>query len=212
MGSVTENFASLSEVLLSDYSAQKAPPRNILLNRLIRPLLPAAMRTGIGQIVDIKDRQLGPFDIIGCSELYPPLGEGLAGQFLVDGVAFCLQVRNWKEEDLTQFAAMAGKLKALIRRTKSPIPVAVISFETLPAPQVAEFMKSSAGQGIDGVFAIGQHLMLRNNQGWYGDPKRIPFVTEKGDGPSLKAFAFWLTHLSQTALGLPYLLADYQHL
>jgi hypothetical protein len=82
----------------------------------------------------------------------------------------------------------------------------------LPAAQVSEFMKSSDGQAIDGVLAIGQHLMLRNSQGWYGDAQRIPFVTERGEGESLKAFAFWLVHIMQNALNQPYQLADYQHL
>ncbi len=133
-------------------------------------------------------------------------------QFLADGVAFCLQVRNWNEEDLTQFAAMAGKIKALSRRTKAPIYCAVVGFESLPAVQVGEFMKSSGGQPIDAVLAIGQHVMLRNNQGWYGDPKQIPFVTARGEGESLKGFAYWLTHITHTFLGMPFQLADYQHL
>src|SRR5206468_4151394 len=99
---------------------------------------------------------------------YPPLGEGMAHQFLADGVAFCLQVRDWKEEDLTQFADMALRLKALARKTKHPIYCAVIGFGSLPANQVSEFMKSSGGQPIDAVLSIGQHVILRNNQGWYG--------------------------------------------
>src|SRR5882672_6413606 len=177
MGSVTDTFASLSEVLLADYRAHKTPERDILTNRLLRPLLPSAFRLGRGQLVDMTDRQLGPFDIIACWEALPPLGEGMASLFLVDGVAFCLQVRNWKEEDLTQFAATAGKLKALSRKNKLPLLCGVVSFETLPAPQVAEFMKSGPGQSVDGVLAIGQHVMLRNAQGWYGDPQRVPFVT-----------------------------------
>jgi hypothetical protein len=212
MGSITENFSNLSEVLLADGRAHKSPERDIFSARLVKPLLPAAFRSGMGQIVDLKDRLLGPFDIIGCWEAFPPLGEGMASQFLVDGVAFCLQVRNWKEEDLTQFAAMALKLKALSRKTKAPLFCAVVGFDSLPANQVSEFMKSSAGQAIDGVLSVGKHLMLRNSQGWYGDPHQVPFVTEKGDGESLKAFAFWLVHITQTFLGLPYQLTEYQHL
>lgn len=212
MASITENFSNLSQVLLADYQARKASECDIFMNRLLKPLLPAAMRAGMGQIVDVKDRLLGPFDIIACSEVYPPLGEGMAGQFLADGVAFCLQVRNWKKEDLTQFAAMAGKLKALIRRAKSPIICAVVGFEPMPAAQAAEFLKSSGGQPIDGILSIGQHLILRNAQGWYGDTQAVPFVTQKGDGESLKSFAFWITHIAQTFLGIPYQLADYQHL
>jgi hypothetical protein len=209
---LTENFSSLSQVLLSDYTTHKAHGRDILAARLLKPLLPSAFRIGTGQIVDLKDRQLGPFDIVGCSENYPPLGEGVASLFLVDGVAFCLQVRNWKEEDLTQFAATAVKLKALSRKTPSAIVCAVVGFESLPADQVSEFMKSSDGHAIDGVLSIGQHLMLRNSQGWYGDPQKIPFVTERGEGEALKGFAFWLVHIMQTFLNVPYQLSDYQHL
>ena len=119
MGSITDSYSALSEVLLADQRTHKSPERDILSNRLLRPLLPAAIRLGRGQIVDVKDRVLGPFDIIGCGDAYPLLGEGMGAQFLADGVAFCLQVRNWKEEDLTQFADMAMKLKSLIRRTPS---------------------------------------------------------------------------------------------
>src|SRR5262245_7778057 len=103
MASITEIFSTLSEVLQADACTRKSPDREIITERLIKPLLPAAMRVGMGQLVDVKDRQLGPFDIVGCWEAYPPLGGGMAYQFLADGVAFCLQVRNWKEEDLTQF-------------------------------------------------------------------------------------------------------------
>ncbi len=136
----------------------------------------------------------------------------MASQFIADGVAFCLQVRDWKEEDLTQFAAMAGKLKALIRRTQAPLYCAVVGFDSLPANQVTEFMKSSAGQSIDGILSVGQHLILRNSQGWYGDPQKVRFVTEKGDGESLKGFAFWMLRIAQSFVGIPYQLADYQHL
>jgi len=212
MGTLTETFSTLSDVLLNDARLHRSPDRDIFAARVVKPLMPAAMRTGMGQIVDHKDRLLGPFDIIGCTESYPPLGEGMASHFLADGVAFCLQVRNWKEEDLTQFAAMAGKLKALSRKTKTPIICAVVGFDTLPAPAVAEFLKSSAGQFVDGILSIGKHVMLRNSQGWYGNPKQIPFVTERGEGESLKAFSFWMMHIAQTFLGMPYHLADYQHL
>src|SRR3989344_3126141 len=169
MGNLTETFGVLSEVLLSEPKSRKFSERDAFHDRLLKPLLPAAFRTGMGQLVDVKDRLLGPFDIVGCSETFPPIGEGLASQFLIDGVAFCIQVRNWKEEDLTQFAAMAGMIKALARKTKPPVFCAVVGFESLPAKQVSEFMRSGSGQSIDGVLSIGQHLMLRNNQGWYGN-------------------------------------------
>ncbi len=212
MGSIIEAYTGLSDVLLTEARTKKSSERDIFHERFMKPLLPAAMRTGRGQILDIKDRVLGPLDIIACTENYPILGEGLGSQFLMDGVAFCIQVRNWKEEDLTQFAELAAKTKALIRKTKHPLFCAVVGFESLPAAQVQEFMKSGSGHAIDAVLSIGQHVMLRNNQGWYGDPQRIPFVTEKGQGEPLKGFAFWLMHVMHTFLGTSYALADYQHL
>jgi hypothetical protein len=212
MPSVTDNFATLTEVLLSDFQGKKGPAHKIFSSRLLKSLLPAAFRTGTGQLLDIKDRLLGPFDIVGCWEAFPPLGEGLASQFLVDGVAFCLQVRDWKEEDLTQFAAMAGQAKLLSRKMAAPIFCAAIGFESLPVAQVADFLKSAPGKPIDAVLSIGQHFTVRNDSGWYGDPQRIPIVTEKGEGESLKGFAFWMAHLAQNFLGMPYHLGDYQHL
>jgi hypothetical protein len=212
MGSVTENFSALAQVLLADHQTKKSSDRDIFASRVLKPLLPSSFRMGRGQIMDLKDRILGPFDIIAGWEAYPPLGEGIAQQFFGDGVAFCLQVRDWKEEDLTQFAEMAGKMKALVRKTKTPIACAVVGFDSLPEKQVAEFMKSSSGQSIDGVLSIGQHVMLRNTQGWYGDSKKIQFVTERGEGESLKAFTFWLLHIAHTFVGMPFSLADYQHL
>jgi hypothetical protein len=213
MASITESFAGLSELLLTEQRTRKISEREIFQQRLVTPLLPAAMRTGNGQIIDIKDRQAGPFDIIGCAESFPPLGEGRACLFMAEGVAFCLQVRNWKEEDLTQFAVqVAAPIKQLTRKSPVPIHCAVVGFGSLPAAQVADFLKSPSGQAIDGVLSIGEHVMLRNSQGWYGDPQRIPFVTERGEGEALKAFAFWLTHVAQTSLRMPYHLTEYQHL
>jgi hypothetical protein len=212
MGSITDNFSTLSEVLRADHTARRTPDREIVLSRLLRPILPGAFRCGMGEIVDLKDRQLGPFDIITCWEVYPPLGEGMAHTFLADGVALCVQVRNWKEEDLTQFAKMAGQLKSLERKKKNPIFCAVVGFDSLPAKQVAEFMKSAVGQSIDGVLAVGEHVMIRNSQGWYGKATQVPYVTEQGAGESLKAFAFWLAQITQSFLNMPYALSDYQHL
>jgi hypothetical protein len=212
MPSITDTYATLTEVLLSDYQGKKGPAHKIFSTRLLKPLLPAAVRIGTGQLLDIKDRMLGPFDIVGCWEAFPPLGEGMASQFIVDGVLFCLQVRDWKEEDLTQFAAMAGQAKMLARKTAMPLICAAVGFESLPVAQVAEFLKSATGKPIDAVLSIGQHFTVRNEQGWYGDSQRIPMVTEKGEGESLKGFAFWMTHLVQTFLGMPYHLGDYQHL
>jgi hypothetical protein len=54
--------------------------------------------------------------------------------------------------------------------------------------------------------------MIRNTQAWYGDPERVPFVSERGGAEALKAFTFFLLQLAQSALGLPFGLAGYQHL
>lgn len=212
MGTIIETYTSLCEVLLAEAKTRKSAERDIFHERFLKPLQPAAMRVGRGQLLDVKDRVLGPFDLIGCVESYPIIGDGIGGQFLIDGVVFCIQVRNWKEEDITQFAEMAAKTKAMVRKSKQPLFCAAVGFESLPAAQVQEFMKSSAGHAIDGVLSIGQHAMLRNNQGWYGDPKQVPFVTAKGQGEPLKGFAFWLLHAMQSFLGVPYPLSDYQHL
>jgi hypothetical protein len=212
MGSITDNFANLSQVLLADSRSKTSSYREIVLNRLVKPLLPSAFRAGTGEIVDLKDRKLGPFDVLIGAESFPPLGEGMAQLFMADGVALCLQVRDWTQEDLTQFAEMAGRLKALVRKSKIPIYTAVIGFDSLPASQVNEFMKGSSGQSIDGVLSVGQHLILRNAQGWYGDPQKVRFVTQQGEGPALKSFAFWLLHIVHTFAGTSSPLADYQHL
>ena len=41
---------------------------------------------------DARDRRVGVFDLIACSESYPPHGEGTASLYMADGVVFCLQV------------------------------------------------------------------------------------------------------------------------
>jgi hypothetical protein len=212
MSALTESFAALSEILLADAALHKVPLRETFISRALKPMLPASLRIGTGQIVDIKDRQTGPFDIVGCSEVWPPIGEGVSTQFIADGVAFCIQVRDWKEEDLTQFAEMAARLKAVHRKSKFPLLCAVAGFKTLPAAQVTEFMKSSGGHAIDGIISVGEHALIRNSQGWYGDPKEIPFVSAKGEGESLKGFLFWLLHAAQSFVGIPFQLGDYQHL
>jgi len=81
MGSITETFSSLSEVLLSDYSARKAPERDILSTRLLKTCFPPRYAWD-GTDYRSQGPPLGPFDIVGCWEVFPPLGEGMARSFL----------------------------------------------------------------------------------------------------------------------------------
>ena len=217
MGTLTENFAQLTELLLAEYrrardQGTRGPERKILLDRVFKPLMPGALRCGTGVISDLKDRQAGPFDIVGCWEIFPPLGEAPACTYLADGAAFCVQSRNWAVDDLTQFAQEAARLRKLERKRPEPPFCAVVSFEPLAAAQVMDFMKSPAGQAIDAVLSIGAHAAIRNAQGWYGSPARVPFVTERSGPEALKAFVFCLLQAGQTFVGLPFGLSDYQHL
>src|SRR5437764_1490106 len=77
---------------------------------------------------------------------------------------------------------------------------------------LTEFLNGPEGREIDAVLSVGQHFVVRNAHGWYGDPARIPFVSERGAGPSLKAFAFLLLKLSSSFLSRPFELTDYQAL
>ncbi len=214
MGTITETFANLSEYLLAEQKKSKkhSTEVDLILSKLLKPFLPSGIRCGTGTITDIKDRQAGPLDIVAGIETFPPFGDGQAATYLADGVTFCLQVKNWAENDLTHFGELAAQIKKLERKKKSSIPCLAVSFGLLPLPELAQFLKSKAGQSVDGIYCVGHHLMLRNSQGWYGDPTHVPFVTERPGPESLKAFTFFLLQLSQTALGLPFGLSDYQHL
>jgi hypothetical protein len=222
MGTITDTFSDLCEVLISDYqklteskpdkATQRTRACDLLVSRVLRPILPSSIRLGMGLILDVKDRQAGAFDIIGGWELYPPLGEGMAHRFFIDGVVFTLQVRNWASDDLTQFGEVAALLKNLERRPQAPVFCAAVSFEPLPAAHVLDFLKSKPGQSADAVLCIGEYFTLRNSRGWFGNAQSIPFVTERGAGEALKAFTFLLLQLCQTFMGLPFSLADYQHL
>ena len=131
---------------------------------------------------------------------------------MADGVVFCLQVKDWVENDLTEFGTLASQIKKLDRKKKTPISCLAVSFGLLPLKELSQFLSSPAGESVDGVICIGHHIILRNSQGWYGDSKKVPFVTESPGPEALKAFTFFLMKLSQTAAGLPFGLADYQHL
>ncbi len=214
MGTVTESFGNLGDYLLAERKSTKArhSGRDLILNHLLKPYMPAAVRCGSGTITDIKDRQVGPFDVLATVDTFPPLSEGSASTFLADGVLFALQVRNWAEQDLTQFGEVATLVKGLQGKRKTPIPCLAVSFDSLPLSELSQFLKSKAGVSVDGVLCLGHHVVLRNSLGWYGDPARVPFVTERQGPEALKAFAFFLLHLAHTGLGKPFGLADYQHL
>ena len=209
MGAISEAFSGLSDFLVATAVRSYG---DLLISRLLKPLLPAGMRCGTGIVVDIKDRQVGPFDVIGCSEIYPTFGEGPASIFLADGIVFCLQARNWAVSDLTQFGELAASLKKLDRKKGASIFCAAVAFDRLAPDQVSDFLQSPSGEAVDGVLSIGHHLILRNTQGWYGDPQKVPFVSERSGPEALKSFAFFLLHLSQASLGMPFGLAEYQHL
>ncbi len=216
MGTITESFSNLSDLLLAqkpNSSTFTTPTTSqFLITRWLRPLLPASVHLGTGIVVDLKDRQVGPLDIVGCLEAYPAFGEGLASQFLVDGVLFCMQARDWTVHDLTEFGALATQLKKLESKKSAKVLSAAVSFELLSLEHVSEFLKSPAGQGVDAVLSLGNNLVIRNSQGWYGDPERVPFVTQRGAAEALKSFTFFLIQIAQGAVGLPFGLADYQHL
>jgi hypothetical protein len=214
MGTLTESFGNLSDYLLAE--SRQADRRHsegeLLLRHLFRPMLPSAMRCGPGTVTDIKDRQVGPFDLVACIDRFPPFSEGAATTFLADGVVFALQSRDWSVADLTQFGEAAHQLKKMERKNPGSIPCLAVSFQPLPLAELSQFLSGKAGQSVDGVMCIGHHVILRNASGLYGDPLRVPFVTEQPGPEALKAFMFYLLELSHAALRLPFGLADYQHL
>ena len=65
---------------------------------------------------------------------------------------------------------------------------------------------------VDGLLTLAQHVMVRNVSGSYGDVEKVPFVSERGGPEALKSFAFLLLQLSQSFIGQPFGLTDYQHL
>ena len=214
MGIVSESFANLNEFLTTELKKSKKTglPADLVLQHLLKPFLPMNIRCTSGTVTDITDRQAGPFDVIASLDAFPAFGEGSAATVLADGAVFALQVRNWAESDLTQFGDLARQLKKLERKKKGPVPCFAISFARLALAEVSQFLNSRAGQPVDGVLCIGHHVVLRNSSGAYGNPERVPFVTEPEAAEALKAFTFFLLKLSQEALGRPFGLADYQHL
>jgi len=217
MGTLTDKFSDLSEVLKAEYQKAAAASRPgaggaILNQRLLRPLLPSQVRCGPGTIIDVKDREIGPIDAVGCSDVWPAIGDGAATSYLLNGVIFALQAKDWAVNDLTQFGEMASQLKSLERQAAEPVFCAAVSFTDIPLKEISDFLKSPVGNAVDGVLVIGSHVIIRNALGRYGDPQKVPFVTERGTGESLKAFAFAVVHAAQSFCGQPFGLASYQHL
>jgi hypothetical protein len=214
MGVITESFVNLSDYLADEYkkSKKRASQIDLVISKALLPFLPAGIRCGTGKIADIKDRQVGPLDVIAATDSFPPFGDGPAATYLSDGVIFALQIRNWAESDLTEFGEMASQIKKLERKTKIPIPCLAVSFGLLPLTELNQFLNSKPGQAVDGILCVGHHVVLRNYRGLYGDPVRVPIVTEQPGPEALKAFTFFLLQLSQGALNRPFGLADYQHL
>ncbi len=215
MGSISESFQQLSEVLLAE--AQKPittrPTESVLLwQRLLRVVLPAAVRISSGSIVDIRDRQVGPFDLIASLDAYPIFGDERVSIVPADAVIFCLQVRSLEASNLSEFGTTAASLRKLESQSPAPTFCAAVVFGLLPLLELSEFMKGSEGQAVDGVLSLGHHFIVRNSQGWYGDTKAVPFVTERDAGAAFKAFTFLLLNIAQARLGQPFVASAYQHL
>ena len=115
MGTLTESFGNLSDFLLEEHRKSKGrlSEADLILSRVLKPFLPSAIRCGSGTVTDLKDRQVGPLDLIATIDTFPPFSEGSAATFLADGVVFGLQVRNWTESDLSQFGQMARHVNKL---------------------------------------------------------------------------------------------------
>ena len=218
MGSVTDHFANLTELLTTEVrkgatTTPRIHERDIFSYRYLRPFLPASIRLGTGHVLDVQDRRAGPVDLVACSEAYPVLGEGPASLFFRDGVVFALQVRqSWTPETLASAVQLASDLKQLSQKAKTPLVVGVVGFDAMPFDTVTEFLKSPKGAALDTILTVGQHVVIRNVNGWFGDLQQIPFVSARGGPEALKAFSFLLFQLCQMAIGLPSTLPEYQHL
>jgi hypothetical protein len=214
MGSITDSFGNLSDYLLSEYRKTQQPLTvlNLFITQALLSLLPSGIRCGSGTIIDVREREVGPFDVIGTTENYPAFGHGSSSLFLSDGVRFIIQTRNWADNDLTQFGVACDQVKKLERKAKTPIVCLAVSYEPLALTDLNSFLTGAAGKSVDGVLCLGHHIVLRNAQGLYGNPAQVPFVTERPGPEAMKAFLFYLLHLSQGALGQTFGLADYQHL
>jgi hypothetical protein len=219
MGSITDSFADLAGFLQSARgksatcaSSAALSESDVFTKHFLKPWLPASLRIGPGAIFDPRDRMVGPYDIVGASDLGPAIGEGGAARYPFEGVLFSLNVRNWAKEDLSAFSASISDLKKFERKNKMPPLCAAVTFDLIALSELTDFFKAPGGQSIDAVLVIGHHLVVRNAHGFYGDATRVPVVSERGAGPSLKAFAFLLLKWASAALQQPFLLNDYQQL
>src|SRR5689334_4367199 len=155
MGTITESFVNLTDYLLTEHKkAKKSSDTQIITDHLLKPLLPTNIRVGTGVVADIKDRQVGPFDVVATVDGLPPFGAGSASTFLADGMVFILQVKDWAENDLTQFAQMAEHVKKLDRKKQVPVPCLAVSFKELPLTEISQLLNSKTGQAIDGVLSV----------------------------------------------------------
>jgi len=216
MGAITESFSQLADWLLAEQRKNAAHRSSsleseLLVTRLLRPLLPAQVRIGPGSALDVRDRQVGPFAILGTIDSYPVLGDGPASVSPVDGIVFCLHARPAESANLSEFAEQCARLKRLERRA-DPVFCAAVAYGPLSPQEVKEFLQGKEGESVDAVLSLGHNLVVRNSQGWYGAPDAVPYVTETDAGAALKALAFLLLQISQSSLGQPFALASYQHL
>lgn len=214
---ITDYFAALTDILRQDYQDSLRQPRHgrlaeIVRERLLRPFLPTTTRFSTGSVMDVRERQAGPFDVVASADAWPAVGQGESSIFMADGVMFALSARDWARSDLTQFAQAAAVVKTFPRQSPLPIQMAAFSFTPLELKELQEFLTSAAGQAVDAVYSLDRGLIVRNSLGWYGTPAAVPFVTESVAGPALKFFAFWLMQCVQSAAGKSFGWADYQHL
>jgi len=87
----------------------------------------------MGQIVDLKDRLPGAFRYHRRVGSVSSDGDGMASPVHRGRCRLLPPGARLKEEDLTTVRRDAGKLKALIDVTKSPLFCAVVGFDSLPA-------------------------------------------------------------------------------
>jgi hypothetical protein len=220
MATITESFANLSTFLLAEFQREStfatarphARARQLLVDRFLRPLLPTSVRVGPGTLIDVRDRGVGPFDVIACSDAFPPFGDGLETRFLVDGAIFACNMRDWAAEPISDFAKWAMQVKNLERAQTQPLLCAALSYTPVSLEELKDFMQGPEGKAVDAVFCMGHHLIARNDRGLFGDPAKIPFVTQRESAQAFKAFAFLLLQATQAYLGNPFDLGRYQHL
>jgi hypothetical protein len=223
MGSLSDAFSSLSDVMQADVKAlglgakspkpRRAAESEILVNRLLKTFVPKTVQFGGGNLVDVLDRQVGPFDLVAHADTFPALGDPAASLFLSDGVIYTLAVSDqWTDKDLSAYADMASQAKTLQRKGTTPLFNGVVDFGRLDYAQASAFLRLPIARPIDFFFSLGQYCVIRNLHGWYGNAQEIEFVTERGGPESLKAFALLQLQVVHQYLNLPFTYGDYQHL